>query len=189
MTEVHNLRKLYYDEGKNITEISKQTGRDRKTVRQSLNKEDWNENQPHPLTGIEFPKLGPFKAEIDGWLMDDKKAKRKQRHTARRVYDRLVAEYPGSFNCSYRTVAGYVGMKRKEIYGKRAGYLPLEHIPGETQADFGDAQYYEGGQLYSGKYLNLSFPYSNQGYFQLFRGENQECLLEGLVDCQLLNCG
>jgi len=41
MTEVHNLRKLYYEEGKNISAISKQTGRDRKTVRQCLNKEDW----------------------------------------------------------------------------------------------------------------------------------------------------
>ena len=45
MTEVHDLRKLYYDEGKNITEISKETGRDRKTVRQYLEKEDWNETQ------------------------------------------------------------------------------------------------------------------------------------------------
>lgn len=180
MTEVHDLRKLYYDEGKNITEIAKQTGRDRKTVRQSLHKEDWNEPQVQTLAGI-FPKLDPFKAEIDSWLLDDKKAKRKQRHTAQRVYDRLLEEHPGSFNCSYRTVAGYVGMKRKEIYGKRAGYLPLEHIPGEAQADFGEAQYYEGGQLYSGKYLNLCFPYSNQGYFLLFRGENQECLLEGLI--------
>ena len=36
-----------------------------------------------------FPKLEPFKVEIDGWLLDDKKAKRKQRHTAQRVYDRL----------------------------------------------------------------------------------------------------
>jgi transposase len=181
MTEVHNLRKLFYDEGKNITEISKETGRDRKTIRQCLNKEDWNENQPHPLGRVEFPKLDPFKAEIDGWLTDDKKAKRKQRHTAKRVYLRLKDEHKESFNCSYRTVAGYVGVKRKEIFGKRAGYLPLEHIPGEAQGDFGDAQYYEDGQLYSGKYLNLSFPHSNQGYFQLVRGENQECLFEGLI--------
>jgi transposase len=179
MTEVHNLRKLYYDEGKNITAISKQTGRDRKTVRECLNKEDWNEVQPSLLAGAAFPKLDRFKAEIDAWLMDDKKAKRKQRHTAQRVYDRLKREKAG-FNCSYRTVAGYVGLKRKEIYGKSAGYLPLEHIPGEAQADFGDAQYYEGQPLYSGKSLNLSFPQSNQGYFQLSQGENQECLFEGL---------
>ena len=180
MTEVHDLRKLYYDEGKNITEISRETGRDRKTVRMCLGKEDWNEIRPVSQTE-EFPKLDPFKVEIDAWLTEDKKAKRKQRHTARRVYTRLVEKYKENFTCSYRTVAGYVAKSKKEIYGRKAGYLPLEHIPGEAQADFGEAEYYENGRLCSGKYLNLSFPYSNQGYFQLFKGENQECLFEGLI--------
>ena len=181
MTEVHNLRKLYYSDGKSITEISKETGWDRKTVRTYLEKEDWNESQPSSLAEVEFPKLDPFKGDIDAWLTEDKKAKRKQRHTAKRVYQRLAEKYREDFTCSYRTVAGYVAKSKKGIYGQHAGYLPLEHIPGEAQGDFGDAQYYENGQLYSGKYLNLSFPYSNQGYFQLFKGENQECLFEGLV--------
>jgi transposase len=119
MTEVHNLRKLYYDEGKSITEISKETGRDRKTVRLYLEKEDWNGNKPRPLVGIEYPKLNPFKADIDAWLIEDKKAKRKQRHTAKRVYQRLTKERP-DFSCSYRTVAGYVSKKKKEIFGQRA---------------------------------------------------------------------
>ena len=135
MTEVHDLRKLYYDEGKNITEIAKQTGRDRKTVRQSLHKEDWNEPQVQTLAGA-YPKLDPFKAEIDSWLMDDKKAKRKQRHTAQRVYDRLVEAHTGSFNCSYRTVVAYVGMKRKEIYGKRAGILAAGTYSGGSPGRF-----------------------------------------------------
>jgi transposase len=180
MTEVHELRKLYYDEGKSITEISKETGRDRKTIRININKEDWNEASSGSLAGVEYPKLDPYKKDVDSWLTEDKKAKRKQRHTAKRVYWRLKNEKEG-FNCSYRTVAGYVSKRKKEIFGQKAGYLPLEHIPGEAQGDFGDAQYYENGQLYSGKYLNLSFPYSNQGYFQLFKGENQECLFEGLI--------
>jgi transposase len=181
MTEVHNLRKLYYNEGKSITEISKETGRDRKTVRTYLEKEDWNEEPSRYVDEVEFPKLDPFKADIDAWLTEDKKAKRKQRHTAKRVYQRLVDKYREGFTCSYRTVAGYVSKRKREVFGQRAGHLPLEHIPGEAQVDFGDAQYYENGHLYSGKYLNLSFPYSNQGYFQLFRGENRECLFEGLI--------
>jgi len=160
MTEVHDLRKLYYNEGKSITEISKETGRDRKTVRIYLEKEDWNEVRPGSLAEVEFPKLDPFKVDIDAWLTEDKKAKRKQRHTARRIYDRLVEKYKENFTCSYRTVAGYVSKSKKEIYGQRSGYLPLEHIPGEAQADFGDAEYHENGRLYSGKYLNLSFPYT-----------------------------
>jgi transposase len=181
MTEVHNLRRLYYDEGKSITEISKETGRDRKTIRMYLEKENWNETQAVSLAGVEFPKLDPFKADIDSWLTEDKKARRKQRHTARRVYQRLLEKYKENFTCSYRTVAGYVSMSKKEIFGQRAGYLPLEHIPGEAQGDFGDAEYYAGGHHYSGKHLNLSFPHSNKGYFQLFKGENQECLFEGLI--------
>jgi transposase len=181
MTEVHNLRKLYYEEGKSITVISKETGRDRKTVRMYLEKKDWNETRPGLLKEGVFPKLDPFKADIDAWLTEDKKAKRKQRHTAKRVYNRLLEKHKENFTCSYRTVAGYVTKRKKEIFGQRAGYLPLEHIPGEAQGDFGDAEYYEDEQLYSGKHLNLSFPHSNQGYLQLFKGENQECLFEGLI--------
>jgi len=49
----------------------------------------------------------------------------------------------GNFTCSYRTVAGYVAKRKKEIFGQQSGHLPLEHIPGEAQADFGDAEYYE----------------------------------------------
>ena len=181
MTEVHDIRELYYDKGENITEIARETGHDRKTVRTYLEKEDWNKTQLGSTPDVAFPKLEPFKGEIDAWLMEDKKAKRKQRHTAQRVYNRLVAKYKEKFTCSYRTVAGYVVISKKEIFGRRAGYLPLEHIPGESQADFGDAECYEKDQLYSGKHLNLSFPCSNKGYLQWFKGENQECLFEGLI--------
>ena len=56
------------------------------------------------------------------------------------------------------------------------------HHPGEGQADFGTADFYENGRLHhEAKYLVLSFPYSNGGFFQLNYGENMECLLEGLV--------
>lgn len=180
MTQKHNIRKMYFEEGKNISEIARETSHDRKTISIYLGKDDWNEELPLVEKEVGYPKLDPYKPEIDFWLEEDKKAKRKQRHTARRVYDRLVEKYGDSFDCSYRTVAGYVAAKKKELFGKKAGYLPLEHIAGEAQVDFGDAEFYENGRLYSGKYLNLSFPYSNQGYMQLFKGENQECLLEGL---------
>lgn len=181
MTEIHDIRKLYFEDGRSIAQISRQTGHDRKTVRMYLEKEDWNSIQPRGLPEVDFPKLEAFKADINEWLTDDKKAKRKQRHTARRIYHRLVEKYGEEFNCSYRTVAGYVARMKKEIYNKPDGYLPLEHQPGEAQGDFGDASFYENGQLFNGKYLDMSFPYSNHGYVQLFKGENQECLFEGLI--------
>ena len=180
MTQVHNIRKLYFEEGKNINQIAEMTGFDGKTVRNYLKRDDFNSPVPSAARIAGYPKLNPFKPEIDNWLNDDKKAKPKQRHTAKRVFDRLNSKYSDSFNCCYRTVAGYVAGKKKEIFGKKTGVLPLEHIPGEAQVDFGDSQFYENGRLYDGKYLNLSFPQSNLGYLQLFKGENAECLFEGL---------
>jgi transposase len=183
MTQVHDIRKMYFEEGKSISEIARSTSHDRKTIRAYLEKEDWNIAIPSVSTDEpSFPKLEPFKSLIDSWLTEDKKARRKQRHTARRVYSRLIQECNEEFNCSYRTVAGYVALKKREIFGtqKRAA-IPLEHIPGEAQVDFGDCDFYLNDMLYSGKYLNVSFPYSNQGFMQLFKGENQQCLFEGLV--------
>lgn len=181
MTQVHDIRKMYFEEGKSIAQISRETGHDRKTVRIYLEKDDWNKENLKIQKEIEFPKLNPYKKEIERWLLEDKKAKRKQRHTATRIYNRLYELYGEEFGCSYRSVAGYVALKKAEIFSKKAGHLPLEHIPGEAQVDFGDAEFYENGKLHSGKYLNLSFPYSNKGYFQLFKGENQECFFEGLI--------
>jgi ribosomal protein S17E len=68
---------------------------------------------------VEFPKLDPFKVDIDAWLAEDKKAKRKQRHTAKRVYQRLVEKYSEDFTCSYRAVAGYVAKKVRRRFSAR----------------------------------------------------------------------
>jgi len=181
MTQVHDIRKLYFEEGITISAISRKTGFDRKTIRRYLQVDNFNKDILAPEEKPSFPKLAPFKTDIDLWLEEDKKAKKKQRHTARRVFDRLRDKYRDDFKCSYRTVAGYVAIKKKDIYGKGRAYLPLEHIPGEAQADFGDCQFYEKGRLYDGKYLNLSFPSSNKGYVQVYKGENAECLFEGLI--------
>ncbi len=75
--------------------------------------------------------------------------------------------------------AGYVAMKKREIYHKPDGYLPLEHPPGEAQVDFGDAAFYENGQLYHGKYLDLSFPYSNHGYLSCSREKTRNACSKG----------
>jgi len=182
MTEISNIRNLYFEEGKSITDINRITGKDRKTIRTYIEKEDWNSPEIATKSESNFPKLDLYKTEIDRWLTDDKKAKKKQRHTAMRVFNRLVEIYGDEFDCSYRTVAGYYAIRKKEIFNGEKGYIPLEHIAGEAQGDFGDAEYYENGSLYGGKYFNLSFPHSNKGYFQLFRGENQECLFESMIN-------
>ncbi len=69
-------------------------------------------------------------------------------------------------------------------------YRNKTNKPGEAQADFGTADFYANERLHhEAKYLVLSFPYSNGGFFQLNYGENMECLLEGLVDLDFYHAG
>jgi len=76
-----------------------------------------------------------------------------------------------------------VAQKKKVLYIRQDQfYMPLEHICGEAQVDFGEADFFEGNVRYTGHYLNVSFPQSNGGYLQLFKGENMQCLAEGLMN-------
>ena len=130
MTQEHDIRKMYYEQGNSISEIARKTEYDRKTIRKYIDQDDWNVSPPDRTAKDEYPKLDPFKAEIDEWLEDDKHAKRKQRHTALRVFNRLTEEHGKQFDCSYRTVAGYVAMKKKEIFKSQDGFyrwsIPVE---------------------------------------------------------------
>ena len=183
MDQIHRIRMLYYEQGKTLTEIAAIMHLDWRTVRKYVDMEDFNPSPPVPEKDVPHQsKLDPFKPLIDSWLVEDKKAPRKQRHTAKRIHKRLKNEAAG-YDCSYRLTAEYVSAKKKELQlGQKTGYLPLIHSPGEAQADFGTADFYENGKLcHEAKYLVLSFPFSNGGYLQLNYGENMECLFEGLI--------
>ena len=108
MDQIHHIRQLYYSQGlTNISEIAKITGLNWKTVSKYVDMTDFNVQDPMPEEQHTFKKLEPFIPLIDEWLEEDKKAPRKQRHTAKRVFRRLEKEADG-FNCSYRLVADYV---------------------------------------------------------------------------------
>src|SRR5436190_15309356 len=86
------------------------------------------------------PKLGPWLGIIDQILLDDQTQPRKQRHTAKRIWDRLKAEH--AFSGGYTVVKDYVRQARlqhKEVF------VPLAHAPGNAQADFGEALVVIGG--------------------------------------------
>ncbi len=104
----------------------------------------------------------------------------KQRHTAQRIHNRLVAECP-EYDASYPLVQRYVRSLREARH--QEGTLELEWPPGEAQVDFGETDVYDAdGEKKACKFLCVTFPYSNAGYKQLFRGETAECVVHGLRD-------
>jgi transposase len=83
---------------------------------------------------VRRPKLDGFTGIIDAWLEADRGVHRKQRHTAKRVFDRLREEH--GFTGGYTIVKDY--MRERERQGREM-FVPLAHPPGHAQADFGEA--------------------------------------------------
>ena len=81
---------------------------------------------------------------------------------------------------SYSIVHRYM-KKCRSIRTEKAN-LELIWDLGPAQVDFGEADFYEAGKLCRKKYLTVSFPYSNDGYSQVFGGETAECVCQGLQD-------
>ncbi len=169
--------KVLQAQGYGVSAIAEALDCDRKTVRKYLQQTDFSPTMPAKRTRAS--KLDPYKATIDAWLEEDTHQWYKQRHTAQRIFDRLGEEFPERA-VSYRTVSRYVQARRRAA--PTTGTLQLEWHPGEAQVDFGQADIIEQGTIVRMHALCLTFPYSNAGYLQLFRGENAECVVHGLVD-------
>lgn len=178
MEQIYRIKNMDKYEGKSLRKISKITGHDFSTVKKYVEKEDFN--QEIKPKRKRTSKLSPYKSIVTNWLLMDQNAPRKQQHTAKRVYDRLKELYPDEFTADERSIRKFVAELRNELKITTGGYLPLEHPPGEAQADFGEARFIENGKTYDGYYFNISYPYSNGGHTQLFKSANQECLLEGM---------
>lgn len=156
--------------------IAKEVGVARDTVAKYAGREDCS---PKPEHSASRPsKLDPFKATVDGWLEADRFMPRKQRHTAKRVYDRLVSER--GYGGAYSSVQRYVKRWREEHRLPSDGYLELEWHPGEAQVDFGMARAVVGGDRVDVHCLVVTFPYSNMRYCAALPGENAECVCAGL---------
>lgn len=168
------------DKGLGPVAISERLGIDRKTVSKYMAVEAFQESIPKQQTPEKPSKLDAFKPLIREWLEEDRKNRYKQRHTAKRIHVRLQQECPG-YDASYPLVQRYVKSLREEHYEE--GTQELVWHPGEAQADFGEADFYDAnGEKRMYKYLCLTFPYSNAGYTQLFGGETAECVVQGLKD-------
>lgn len=170
--------KVLQAQGYGVSAIAEQLDVDRKTVRKYLGQADFSPSAP-AVRG-RHSKLDPYKATIDAWLEEDTHRWFKQRHTAQRIADRLQEAFP-ECAVSYSTIRRYVQQRRR--MAPTTGTLDLVWHPGEAQVDFGQADVQEQDALVRLHYLCVTFPYSNAGYLQLFRGETAECVVQGLVDC------
>lgn len=121
-------------------------------------------------------KIDAYTEWIQGVLDSDREVPRKQRHTAKRIFDRMKIErgYTGGYTAVKELVAELKTVKREV-------FVPLIHRPGEAQVDFGHALVNLGGTLVKRPFFVMSLPYSDGLYVQVFERENTESFWEGHV--------
>jgi transposase len=168
------VRRAVRVEGRSQRAVAREFGLSRETVRKMLQyavPPGYQRQQP-----IKRPKLGPWLGVIDAILNDDKQRPAKQRHTSKRIFERLKEEH--GFAGGYTIVKDYV--RTATLHGQEM-FVPLVHPAGEAQVDFGEALVVIAGVEQKAHYLAMDLPHSDDCFVAAFPAETTEAFLEGHV--------
>ena len=120
-------------------------------------------------------KIGPYLEQIRQILEEDKYAHKKQRHTAKKIWERLQDE---GFTGGYTIVKDAVREIRRT---SREVYMPLKHPPGEAQVDFGYALVKMAGVLRKIAFFVMALPHSDAVFVKAYERECTETFWDGHV--------
>jgi transposase len=166
------IRRDVHVEGKSKRQVQRETGLSWKTLEKILthgSPPGYRRTEPY-----EKPKIGPYLDRIAQIIEADRDVPRKQRHTAKRIYERIREDgYEGRYT-QVREAVRAIKRTRQEVF------FPLIHRPGEAQIDLGEALANEGGVLRKVIFFVLVLPHSDAVYMQVFERECLEVWLEGL---------
>ena len=128
------------------------------------------------VIAVRRPKLADHVGFIEEILEKDETAPRKQRHTARRIFERLRDER--GYDGCYSTVRDYVRPRRQS---RKEAFVPLAHPPGHAQADFGEAVAVLGGVEQKIRFFVMDLPQSDAIFVKAYHAETAEAFCDGHV--------
>lgn len=174
--QIRRARRL--DPDVSVRELARRFGVHRRTVREAL-----SSAVPAPRKAPERPspvmdRWGPI---VDGWLVADKEVPRKQRHTARRIWERLVDEHDAEVAES--TIRQYVRAAKPRLGIATAEVMvPQTHPLGaEAEVDWGDVRFVLDGVLTVGSLFVMRLSASAKTFRRVYLSEAQEVFLDAHV--------
>jgi transposase len=145
-----------------------------KTLEKMLRWEEppgYRQSRPRPRR-----RLRAYLPYIHEILEADRQAPRKQRHTARRIFQRLREER------GYRGCESIIRAIVHEWHKKQAEvFVPLSQTPGQAQVDFGEAEVVIAGERLKAPFFVMTLPYSDAFFCCVFPRECTETFQEGHV--------
>ncbi len=178
ITQINYIRGMYYDKGLSVSEIEKRTTHSRNTINKYIAMEDFSDTRYKRQKDCKSDLVRPFVRQI---LLEDKHKRKKQRHTAKRIYERALEEIPDLCQIKERRMRDIVSEERKQIYTEKECFLDLQHPGGEAQVDFGEIDICEDDKLVKAHEFVMTFPASNAGFCQITRSETMEAVCESLA--------
>ena len=166
-------------DGLSIRELAERHRVHRRAVRQALASAVPPPRKPYVRR--HRPAIDGWAEVIDGWLLGDRDVPRKQRHTARRIWQRLVAEHGAQL--AEVTVSRYVARRRVELGLDGVEVMvPQTHLPGaEAEVDFGEFHALVAGVLTTCWLFVMRLSHSGKAFHVAFVTQAQEAFLEGHV--------
>ena len=178
MDQYELIRTAHRVYGKSIRAIAREYGHSRKTIRKAIaGLEPKYRRKKDPLS----PRMDPIAKTVEAWLQEDKERPRKQRHTARRVYTRLVEEQ--GFKGSEATVRRWVRQCKNRLgLGMQQAVIPLDpECAQEAEVDWGTAHVRMAGELRKVKIFCMRSRYSGKSFVRAYPWERQEMFFDGHI--------
>ena len=177
MEQFEQIRRDREREGLSLRALAERHGVHRRAVRAAL--ESSVPPSKRVPEGRPAPKLGAYRALIDEWLAADLQAPRKQRHTSKRIWRRLVDEHGAEVGET--TVRDHVRKRRRELgLAARDVFVPQIHAPGQTaEVDWGEADVDLAGTRTRVHLFFMRSCFSGAAFSVASPVETQQAFLEG----------
>jgi transposase len=167
------IRQRVKNQGVSKRQILRETGMHWKTLEKILENPQppgYRQKESRPK-----PKIGPYLNRIHEILKEDRDYPKKQRHTAKRIFERIQEEgYEGGYTMVQEAV-------RELKDTNQEVYIPLSQRPGEAQVDFGYALVHMNGILRKVAFFVMALPFSDALFVAAFERECTETFWEGHV--------
>ena len=171
------MRREYEHGVGTVKGVAKKFGVHRRLVRQALEKSLPPERKRPERSS---PKVKIVKGFIEEILKEDKRAPRKQRHTAHRIFGRIGEQYP-EHSIGESTVRRYVSNRKQEL-GLKAGevYVPQSYSWGvEGQVDWYEAVAELGGERQTVQALTMRSMAGGGAFHRAYPRATQQAFFEG----------